>query len=306
MTALTDLISAGGGAGGGADKLNLLNPSSGLKVVFQESTTYTPSVDCTAVVTCIGAGASGGNSRGIASGYGATGGGAGGVCQSELNLTSGTTYTLTIGAGGAQSGYGGGNVGGNTTFTGSDITDMTANGGAAGSAFNSPIGHATQTAGGGNASGGNIANHTGGASISISSNGNGSAIGGGALGFFGTGKACSESGSNAISGANMDLVPIDLIPRPLLDQNYNTGGFANGDSGSLNGQVTAGNGAFGCGGGACNINVGYSGSGTAVAGKGGIGGGGGGAFSFAAAGYSASVNSTSGAGGEGMVILEFV
>jgi len=305
MSNLTDLISAGGGGGGGADKLNLLNPSSGLKVVLQESTTYTPSVDCTAVVTCIGAGASGGNSRRISAVYGATGGGAGGVCQSELNLTSGTTYTITIGAGGAQSSYGGGNVGGNTTFTGSDITDMTANGGAAGAAFNAPIGHATQTAAGGTASGGNIANHTGGASISISTNGSGSAIGGGSLGFFGTGKACSGSGSNAISGANIDLVPIDLIPQQLLDYNYNTGGFANGASGSIS-TVTAGTGAFGCGGGGCNINVGYSGTGTAIAGEGGIGAGGGGAFSFAAPGYSANVDSTSGAGGNGMVLLEFV
>ena len=94
----------------------------------------------------------------------ATGGGAGGFSQSLLDLKSATTYTATLGAGGAggDSPVDGSNTnpaaGGNTTFSGSGITTLTANGGAAG---NHSEGDATGTltsagASGGSASGGNF------------------------------------------------------------------------------------------------------------------------------------------------------
>ena len=59
MSNFKDFISSGGG--GGADKLNLQSPTSGLKVIVGGSMTYTPSIDCTVVVTCIGAGGGGGS-----------------------------------------------------------------------------------------------------------------------------------------------------------------------------------------------------------------------------------------------------
>ena len=105
--------------------------------------------------------------------FNASGGGAGGVCQSELNLSAGVTYTVTIGAGGGPS-----QAGGNTTFTGSDITDMTANGGGSGNVGSQGVIAATS---GGTATGGNIVNRTGGGSATAASTAR--ASGGGALGF---------------------------------------------------------------------------------------------------------------------------
>ena len=69
------------------------------------------------------------------------GGGAGGYLTnyggSAISLTPGTSYTVTVGAGGvgrssATDGNNGGGDGGNSALTGSDITDITATGGGGG------------------------------------------------------------------------------------------------------------------------------------------------------------------------------
>lgn len=66
------------------------------------------------------------------------GGGGGGTAIKFLTVTPGTVYTATIGAGGTAliNGSSGisGNAGGTTTFSGSDITTISANGGAGGQA----------------------------------------------------------------------------------------------------------------------------------------------------------------------------
>ena len=288
MSNFKDFISSGGG--GGADKLNLLTPASGLKVIVRASMTYTPSADCTAVVTCIGAGGGGGSIQ-MNQSFVSSGGAAGAVCQSELSLTSGTTYTITIGAGGNASG-----VGGNTTFVGSDIADMAANGGAGGGYV--PVG-GTTTKAGGTASGGNIANHTGGSAIIVATNGSGS-YGGAACGFFETGKnSASSTSANMPNGAGMDIPPTDLIPQLAPD-------ILGGSRGVSSTLSQGGTGDFGCGGGSGYIYV-YSSSNSnyAYGGTGGIGGGGGGSYAW----NNRSGNSASGSGGKGgsgMVILEFV
>jgi len=293
MSNFKDFISSGGG-GGGADKLNFQNPASGLKVIIGASMTYTPSVDCTVVVTCIGAGGGGGSNYTPSNRYTiCTGGGAGGLCQSELNLTSGTTYTLTLGAGGSGgSNNGAGVAGGNTTFTGSDITDMTANGGAGG--IPSRPSNSVNVCAGGTATGGNIANHTGGSSNTNTSSGSAGAAGGGAVGFFGTGQSPLMTSGGGRDGGGQLIAPTDLIPQ--LDPNVGGGVGTSGADGD-----------FGCGGSAYDrTNDPYGSSNyTRYAGNGGTGGGGGGAYA-----YNNSSNGngygTGGVGGDGKVILEFV
>lgn len=293
MSNFKDFISSGGG--GGADKLNLQSPTSGLKVIVGGSMTYTPSIDCTVVVTCIGAGGGGGSTYTVSDRYNiCTGGGAGGLCQSELNLTSGTAYTITLGAGGTSgNNYTAGGLGGNTTFTGSDITDVTANGGAGG--LSARASNSVNVSAGGTATGGNIANHTGGSSSTNTSSGSTGATGGGAVGFFGTGQSTlMGSGSgNGRDGAGQLLAPTDLIP--LLDPNV-SGGVG----------VSGADGGFGCGGSAYDrTNDPYgSGSYTKYGGNGGTGAGGGGGY-----GYNNSSGNGfgyGGVGGAGKVILEFV
>lgn len=119
---------------------------------IKESGTWSPPEDITAYVMVIGAGGSGANESW---GGAQTGGSAGGTSVSKLDLFASTTYTATVGAGGTNSGE----AGGLSSFTGSDITDMIANGGLGGihSTLYPVVGPA-----GGTASGGNIGNYTGG------------------------------------------------------------------------------------------------------------------------------------------------
>ena len=303
MSNFSDYIGGSGGGGGGAaaDKLNLLIPASGLKLVITESFTYTPSIDCTVVVTLIGGGGGGGRIVNQPA-YVALGGGAGAVCQSELNLTSGTAYTITVGARG--SGSTSPNAGGNSTFTGSDITDMAANGGAAGNIF--AIG-TDQTIAGGTATGGNIANHQGGSTSTLAAGQRGS-TGGGACGFFGAGESMPKGTAySATAGAGIDLFPTDLIANGDIFV-----GSAGGTAGTQGVYISsnyysyiAGDGDFGCGGGGAYWYASRTSSSSyALAGNGGIGAGGGGAFGYNSnASYNAAA--WSGYGGTGLVFLHF-
>lgn len=96
----------------------------------------------TAKVECWGAGGGGGGSGWTSStAYGAGAGGGGGeyACEPALAVTAGTTYSYSIGAGGAPGGADSppnqsdetGKAGGNTTFTGASKT-VTAHGGSGG------------------------------------------------------------------------------------------------------------------------------------------------------------------------------
>jgi hypothetical protein len=175
---------------------------------FTKSTTWTPSFNCTALVNVIGGGGSGGagdggNPSGAPVIIMATGGGAGGHAISRLNFTSGVTYTLTIAAGGAEHALAenaktNGNAGGNSSISGSDITTMTANGGAAGlcSEHDSMSSFSKAGGAGGTATGGNIANLTGGAGGAIS----GSAGSSGSGGYFATGGGALNLGKGAFAG----------------------------------------------------------------------------------------------------------
>jgi hypothetical protein len=291
-------ITLGGSAGGdGPDKLNFLSPASGLKIALRSAYTYTPSINCTAVVTLIGAGASG---YAIANYniYRCAGGGAGGVCQSELSLTAGTSYTFAVGAGGT----GNGTAGGNTTLTGSDITDMAANGGAAPSLSG---GTSALTIAGGTATGGNICNFAGGGSI-INSGVTHGAGGGGACGFFEAGLSSTQTSNSGVAGAGIQTFPTNLIANGDIFIE-GTGG-SSGSSQYLNGYnyAVAGDGSFGCGGGGAYVSTNRnSSSGYVHGGNGGIGGGGGGAVGYNA-NASYNISASPGKGGDGIVLIEFV
>ncbi len=171
---------AGGGGGGQLPTIS-----------FMTSQTWTPSYDLTGYVYVIGGGGSGGVCYG--GNGGACGGGAGGCAVSKLDLSSGTTYTITIGAGGAApttSSNTNGNTGGATSFAGSGISTMTGNGGAGG--VSRPSNNTTQAtaAAGGTATGGTLGNFTGGKGAGITSAANNVAYiagGGGAVGLWATG-----------------------------------------------------------------------------------------------------------------------
>ena len=174
------LGAAAGGGGGG------VTPT----ISFLGSQTWAPSYDMEAYVYVIGAGGSG--CAGSNAGDFLSGGGAGGCAISKLSLSSGTTYTITIGAGGARttssSGYTVGNAGGNTSFSGSGISTMTGNGGSGGLRIQYEVqGSAIDGASGGTATGGTLANFTGGKGGGITSQVNSARSGGGAVGLWATG-----------------------------------------------------------------------------------------------------------------------
>ena len=154
-------------------------------MLFMHTLTFSPSIKFEAIVYCIGGGGSGARG-GNNSNYGFSGGGAGGTTISRLTLNTGVTYTVTIGAGGAGGGsssQAAGEVGYETEFTGSDITNMSAAGGGAGIIASGAA--AAGAAGGVASSTGNLANIAGGASAN--SGATRRCSGGGAVGLFATG-----------------------------------------------------------------------------------------------------------------------
>lgn len=144
----------------------------------------------------------------------ATGSGAGGFASGMRYLVAGQSYVVTVGAGGANvtaQGSGGNNValngndGNASSFSGSGIVSMTANGGGggkAGTALNVSVPGGV----GGTATGGdiNIKGGDGGAAIAAAPNS--IATGGGSVGITGTGfngGACTQTGSaNGMRGAS--------------------------------------------------------------------------------------------------------
>jgi hypothetical protein len=111
----------------------------------------TPSNVTTVEVFLVAGGGAGGGANGAAGdSYASGGGGGGGVIQKTLTVTPGTTYTVTIGAGGVG-GLGAGPNGGDTTF-GALLTATGGGGGGTGKAANSSmLGLAGGSGGGGGA-----------------------------------------------------------------------------------------------------------------------------------------------------------
>jgi hypothetical protein len=239
------------------------------------SNTWTVPAGVTSIeVLVVGGGGSGGGST-------AGGGGGGGlVYQTAYAVTSGTAYTVTVGAGGAQvSNQVVGNSGGNSVF--GPLTAIGGGGGGATSASTAFVGKNGGSGGGGAYYGGRTAapgtgtagqGNNGGLS---GSDGNYPGGGGGGAGAAGAAPTSSKSG-NGGAGLSYDI-------------SGSTVSYAGGGGGGSN--YAGGNGGTGGGG------AGTSDGNAGTAGTANTGGGGGGGWLYA--------SGTGGAGGSGVVIVRY-
>jgi hypothetical protein len=208
----------------------------------------------------------------------AGGGGAGGLLTGTAALTSGTTYTITVGAGGTCAVNATGTNGSDSVLSGTGITTQTAIGGGRGGRY-STTGGAGGSGGGGS---GYPTNSAGGAGTpgqgNAGSSGSANAPGGG-----GGGGAASTRPNGGVGSAN----PI-------------TGSTAGQLSGGIYYLAGGGGGGFSGLGGLGGGGNGSTGEGNGVAGTTNTGGGGGGAYQGNNVVYR-----SGGAGGSGLVILSF-
>ena len=175
-------------------------------VLLTVSTTWSPPYKIKALVRCFGGGGSGALAQTNVSDkcWAGSGGGAGEHAGSILELDPSVTYTVVVGAGGlakyATLTVGAvGNAGGNTSFAGSDVTTITANGGQGGTSLQmttDSTAYSLSGAAGGAGGAGELYRHTGGAGGAITkpagSNNvidNALCTGGGGVGLFNTGFA---------------------------------------------------------------------------------------------------------------------
>lgn len=270
MSNLTDLISAGGGS------------ASFPTIFLSKSQTFVPPQDGNICIHVIGAGGSGGASN--ISDY--SSGAAGGYCKKNtLAVTTSSSFTVVVGAGGASVvGTSVGNAGGNTTVAGTGLSaTLTANGGAGGRTGNNSVG--------GSASNGDV-NNTGGAGIFVG--------GGGAVGLTGTGNI-GKNNTGLYSGADCDVVG-DLWSSSL-GQLAGDIGAAGVERGANSGEIaplpyTAGPLA---GGGYSRKNLNVQLYGKMKGGDATIGGGGGSCHNS-----SSGSEAHSGRGGEGIVVIQYI
>jgi hypothetical protein len=263
---------------------------------FLTSGTFTPlkALTCDYLVVA-GGGAGGPGYYGGGGGAGGlrstvTGTGGGGSLETPLSLTSGATYTVTVGAGG---------VGGWSDFSfrgyaGSDSTfaTITSTGGGGGGTFNT-AGQMTGGNGGSGGGGGTVSaggtgttnqGYGGGTASSVTDN---RVAGGGGGGAGGVGGNPSGSSGTGIGGAGGAGVATSISGSSVTYGGGGGGGYGR-DSGVAGGNPGPG-GAGGGGNGSTNGNDGISGT----ANRGGGGGG--------AGGYPRS----NGSGGSGIVIVRY-
>lgn len=249
---------------------------------FTSSGTFTPSTNLSCDVLVVAGGGAGGTRFG-------GGGGAGGVSfQSGRSASSGTGYTVTIGAGGSATANTG-NSGSNSVFD-----TITSNGGGGGGSNRATNAGVTGGSGGGASYGaGASANqgNTGGATGYGFGGGNAgtyfSGSGGGGAGSVGADSVSASVAGNGGAGLN-------TWAQWLSATSLGVGGYiAGGGGGGLNNPGTPGT-ATGGGG------AGSQGTATATAGTANTGGGGGGG------GYSGTSDGNGASGGSGLVIVRYL
>lgn len=223
----------------------------------------------TASYLVIAGGASGGRNNG-------GGGGAGGYLTNTALLSRGSTYAITVGAGGAAaSGTSQGNDGSNSLLSGSGVS-VTSTGGGGGGTQN---GTATGRAGG---SGGGSSYPLAASGAAASGQGFAGGIGSASSGNGGGGGGASAVGVNADAGSNQGNGGAGLASSITGTSVTRAGGGGSGgaDFRGLGGAGGGGNGGY---------------TSNAVAGTANTGSGGGGG--------SSNLGTNSGAGGSGVVIL---
>jgi hypothetical protein len=231
--------------------------------------------------TIVAAPAGGGGAGGYRNSFGSETSGGGGTSETELTFSSGTVYTITVGAGGAGNGL---NSGTSSSISGTGISTITSTGGGYGGGNNGSVyGAATGGSGGGSAGGGNNAaagtanqGFAGGANTDSAGAGGGGG-GAGAVGVNGVGTTGGNGGAglaSSITGSSVTRAG---------------GGGGSGDVGTIG---SGGTGGGGDGGGGTEPPTLEPTNATAN-----TGGGGGGALRGGAGG----VNGSN--GGSGVVIL---
>jgi hypothetical protein len=228
----------------------------------------------------------GGGAGGYRNSYSTESSGGGGSSETSLNLTTGTTYTITVGAGGgggaggaAGSVWNQGATGSNSIISGSDITTITSSGGGGGGTY-----YDGGIAGGSGGGGGAFTAQTGGSGTSnqgfsgqtTSSQGQNSGQ------IAGGGGGASEAGGTDGAGHGGDG----------LSSSITGSSVSRGAGGGGAGNVSS---SGGTGGGGDGKNS--SGAGNGTAGTTNTGSGGGGAYTGNSGSHSG------GAGGSGVVIL---
>ena len=240
----------------------------------------------------VAGGGAGGEATGSA-GYGRGGGGAGGLrtsystsgggasAESKLSIGSGTSYTMTVGGGGAVVTDTRGATGVASSISGSDITDITTVGGGGGGGYSVLPAGAVGGSGGGagynTSSGGAAGAGTASQGYAGGTSDNNTGGGGGGAGAVGGNNSTYDGGAGGVGLSN------SITGSAVF---YAGGGGAGGNAGSDNG----GNGGGGRG-------SRDSGNVTSVAGTANTGGGGGGGL------YASATAQAASAGGSGIVII---
>ena len=236
-------------------------------------------------------GAGGGGAGGYRNSYSTESSGGGGSSETELSFNAGTTYTITVGAGGA--GVTGGapvsaNNGNNSSISGTGLTTITSvgGGGGGGASGNPPAGGG---ASGGSGGGGGATSQPGGGTTPSSSGTANQGYGGGtgitdgaSYDAGGGGGGASSAGANG-GGSGAGNGGNGLASSITASSVTRAGGGGGAGNGVPHGSGGSGGGGAGSGGNGT--------SGTANTGSGGGGGGG---------------DSTSGSGGSGVVILRML
>jgi hypothetical protein len=202
---------------------------------FTSSTTWTAPAGVSSVnYLVVAGGGSGGGNRGLGAG-----GGAGGLLTGTLSVTSGSSYTVTVGAGGVDTSAANGGVGSNSVFssittygggTGAEAGVVGYNGGSGGGgSYHNPSGYAggSGTSGQGNAGG---TGYNGGSPYGMG--------GGGGAGSVGSNAGGSGQGGNGGSGSTVSSV--------LGSGTYAAGGggAANSGTAGTGGSSIGGNGSI--------------------------------------------------------------
>jgi len=253
-------------------------------------TNETPQFDGTTSFLVVAGGGSGGYDQGGAGGaggyrssYNSEASGGGGSAESALTLTQGTTYTITVGAGGAAvtSTPSIGLNGVDSSISGSDITDITSVGGGGGGQGSPNAGLAGGSGGGG--SGGGAGNPGGAGTANQGFAGGASYISPGNPGEdSGGGGGAGQAGNNPVVSGG------DGVASTITGSSVTRGGGGGGNDYGNNNSRAGGAGGGGAGGTTTPGNAASPGTANT--------GGGGGAGS-------GNPPSDSGAGGSGVVIL---
>ena len=276
---------------GGTNNLVASNNREGLQLTYVDSTqgwvatldanstTNLQPVPYTASYLIVAGGGGGGSG-----GDGGAGGGAGGLLTSTTLLTSGTVYSVTVGAGGAAFSNTIGSTGNNSVF--SSITAL-GGGGGGGGGTSALTGGSGGSGGGGSGGGVSIVTIPGGSGTAGQGNNGGSAVGGQANNMSGGGGGAGATGgstnTSGVSGNGGNGSASSITGSSVTYAGGGGGGNYSSGTGGTGGTGGGGNGANGSSN-ATNFGT----SGTANTG----GGGGGGGFP-----------TLGGNGGSGIVIL---